>query len=209
MLEPKQYSAVFTQWKKGEFEERTGAQSVEYSAFYSSNNPRIAIIQGGIAAGTFGIGTAALIWENGVMLGTLSYEMATVHKLPFLYASIMPHGVTELSGLVISGASGYSLGWALIAPGRRKRADALAEAGKDGFVLLCTSIALMFLAAPVEGFFSFNPRIPIWAKVAFALIVAIAWAAFWLGFGREPDEELSDGQSQKNQRQVMSGVHNN
>ncbi|HEY3780421.1 MAG TPA: stage II sporulation protein M [Fimbriimonadaceae bacterium] len=209
ILEPKQYKATFDQWKRGEFTDRSGPESVEYSAFYSSNNPRVAIIQGSIAAATFGIGTAAMIWQNGVMLGTLTYEMGTVHKVPFLYASIMPHGVTELSGLVVSGAAGYSLGWAIIAPGRKKRGDALAEAGKDGFVLLCTSVALMFLAAPVEGFFSFNPRVPIWAKVLFAIAIAIAWAAFWLGFGREPGEGLSEGQSQENHRQVMGGVHNN
>ena len=35
------------------------------------------------------------------------------------------------------------------------------------------------------------------------------WAAFWLGFGRQPEEELGEGQGQKNHRQVMGGVHNN
>jgi uncharacterized membrane protein SpoIIM required for sporulation len=209
VLEPKGYAGLFDEWKKGTFEERSGGENVGMSVAYASHNPSVAIIQGGIAAGTFGLGTAALLWQNGVMLGTLSYEMQKVHKLPFLYASVMPHGVTELSGLVMSGASGYALGWALIAPGRRKRSEALAEAGKDGFVLLCTSVVLMCFAAPVEGFFSFNPKIPIWAKVAFAVIVACAWATFWIGYGRQPEEELSEGESKKNHRQVMGGVHNN
>ena len=137
ILEPKAFASVFDQWKSGKMEERSGGEGVGASMFYASHNPSVAVMQGGIAAGTFGIGTAALLWQNGVMMGTLSYEMQKVHKLPYLYASVMPHGVTELSGLVMSGAAGYALGWALISPGRRRRGAALAEAGKDGFVLLC------------------------------------------------------------------------
>jgi hypothetical protein len=46
----------------------------------------------------------------------------------------------------------------------------------------------MFIAAPIEGFFSFNPSVPMWAKVAFAALSAVAWGAFWLGYGRETSE---------------------
>lgn len=187
-LEPEQLRAEFSTWKEGKMPDRTGSGSVLYTAFYSSNNPRVAIVEGSVAAATFGIGSALMVWENGVILGDLSYEMASVKKLPFLYVSILPHGVTELSGLVVSGASGYVMGWALIAPGRRKRGAALGEAGKDALVLLCTSVVLMCLAAPVEGFFSFNPRIPIWMKIAFIVLAASFWAFFWSGFGREPKE---------------------
>ena len=80
------------------------------------------------------------------------------------------------------------LGWALICPGRRKRGEALALAGKDAIVLLATSIVMMFIAAPFEGYFSFNPNIPDAVKLIVAVLVASAWAAFWMGFGRTSDE---------------------
>ena len=124
---------------------------------------------------------------DGVILGTLAYETMTVGRLGHLLIWIAPHGVTELSGLILSGAAGYAMGWALIVPGRRKRGAALKEAGKDAIVVLCTAVVLMFIAAPVEGFFSFNPNVPDALKIAFAGLAAAAWAVFWIGYGREPE----------------------
>ena len=82
------------------------------------------------------------------------------------------------------------MGWALIVPGRRKRSAALKEAGKDAIVVLCTAVVLMFIAAPVEGFFSFNKNIPDWAKIAFASLAAAAWAVFWVGYAKEPKAQV-------------------
>jgi uncharacterized membrane protein SpoIIM required for sporulation len=78
------------------------------------------------------------------------------------------------------------LGYALVNPGRRRRADALRLVGKDAIVLLATSVVLMFIAAPIEGFFSFQPFIPQWLKVVVAGVSACAWAGLWIFFGRTP-----------------------
>jgi uncharacterized membrane protein SpoIIM required for sporulation len=161
---------------------------------YASHNPQTAVISGSIAASTFGLGTVALLVENGKVIGSLAYEMNTVGKLPYLLVHIFPHGVPELSGLVISGAAGLVMGWALIAPGRRKRGEALMEAGKDAIVLLTTSVFLMFIAAPIEGFFSFNPDVSDATKLTVILLEIVAWAAFWIGFGKgraEPGSKAS------------------
>lgn len=179
--------SLFSQWKSGKMPERSGGESILYSAFYASHNPTTAIISGAIAASTFGVGTAYMVMQNGQIIGMLSYEMMTVGKLGYLYYSILPHGVPELSGLVMSGAAGLCMGWALIVPGRRRRADALKEAGKDAIVLLSTSIALMFIAAPIEGFFSFNPKIHYSVKIAVILIEAVVWTMFWTSYGREDE----------------------
>ncbi len=45
----------------------------------------------------------------------------------------------------------------------------------------------MFIAAPIEGFFSFNPTVPGWLKVIVASISALAWALFWIGYGRREE----------------------
>jgi uncharacterized membrane protein SpoIIM required for sporulation len=170
-------------WKEG-LPARSGEQSMMATGMYASNNPMAAIMTSSVAAASFGIGTVYVLYENGTMVGALAHEMAGVGKLPFLIVSLLPHGVTELSGLVFSGAAGFCLAWAVIAPGRYSRAESLRRAGKDAIVLLGTSVVMMFMAAPVEGFFSFNPNIPVALKVAFAGTMAMAWAAFWLGYGR-------------------------
>jgi uncharacterized membrane protein SpoIIM required for sporulation len=178
----------FDQWKEGRHQERTGGMSVEMTAVYATNNPMVSIITGAAAASTFGIFTAERLYENGAILGALSYEMDTVGKLGFLWASIMPHGVPELSGIIFAGAAGFVMGWALINPGRRKRADALRAAGKDALILLCVGVVLMFIAAPIEGFFSFNPRVPSFVKVIVIAIELVFWISFWIGFGKTTEE---------------------
>ena len=185
---PEQTRGLFEGWKEGKFDERTGGESVGMTGFYATNNPLVSIITGATAAATFGVFTVERLYENGAILGALSYEMNSVGKLGFLWASLLPHGVPELTGIIMAGAAGFVLGWALINPGRRKRGQALKAAGKDALVLLTTGVVLMFIAAPIEGFFSFNPHIPTVLKVVVIIAELIFWGMFWTGFGksREP-----------------------
>jgi uncharacterized membrane protein SpoIIM required for sporulation len=185
---PDQMRESFDDWKRGRFEERNGSASLGMTGFYATNNPFVSIVSGSIAAATFGVGTAEKLYENGAILGALAYEMNTVGKLGYLLASIMPHGVPELSGIIMAGAAGFVMGWALINPGRRKRGDALKAAGKDAIVLLATSVILMFIAAPIEGFFSFNPNVPSFVKVIAIGVELVFWGAFWSSFGKQSEE---------------------
>lgn len=179
--------ANFEAWKSGTFQERTGSQSMEWSGMYASHNPRVAIITGAVGAGSFGFLSLWFNYQTGMQLGALAHEVHSVGNLDFLLSSIIPHGVPEISGLWIACASGLLLGWALINPGRRSRAESLKLVGKDAIVLLATSVVLMFIAAPIEGFFSFNPRVPGGLKVVVAAIEAVAWISFWGYFGRETE----------------------
>lgn len=190
-----QWRPQFENWKEGKFEQRDGGMSIDATAMYATNNPMVSIFTGAIAASTFGIFTANSLYNNGILIGALSYEMFSVGKLGFLWASIMPHGVPELTGIVMAGSAGFVMGWALINPGRRKRGVALRDAGKDALVLLCTAVVLMFIAAPIEGFFSFNPSVPSFVKVIVIVIEVIFWGFFWTGFGKdkvEIDDPMND-----------------
>ena len=182
---PAQMEPLFDHWKKGTFEDRGISGSGMMTGFYASNNPRTSIITGSIGAGSFGLFSIYLLFENGEILGALGYEMQTVGKLPFLVSSIAPHGVPELSGIIVSGSCGLLLGYAVLNPGRRRRADALRAVGRDAIVLLATSVVLMFIAAPIEGFFSFQPGVPQWLKAAVAVLEVIGWAMFWSSYGRQ------------------------
>jgi uncharacterized membrane protein SpoIIM required for sporulation len=188
---PRQMEASFAQWKQGSFSERSSSESIAMTGFYAQNNPRTAIIAGAVGAGTFGMMSIYLLFQNGAVIGSLAHEVEPAGKLDFLFSSITPHGVPELSGIIVSGAAGLLLGWALINPGRRTRARALHEVGKDAVVLLSTSVILMFIAAPIEGFFSFNPTVPGFAKVTVAVISVCAWAAFWSRFGLSDEEQAA------------------
>lgn len=184
---PPGISPLFEQWKTGSLPEREAGDDIMMTAMYASNNPVVALMSGSIAAGTFGVGTIMLLWSNGGLLGSLASEMASVGHLDFLLASILPHGVTEIGGLLIAAAGGLCMGVALIAPGRKSRGEALKYAGKDAFTLMLTGITMMYIAAPIEGFFSFNPNIPEWLKWMVALATFVGWSFFYSGFGKDED----------------------
>jgi uncharacterized membrane protein SpoIIM required for sporulation len=195
VLIPPPVEKLFGGWKEGRFEERGASESFAMTGFYAQNNPRVAIIAGAVGAGTFGILSVYMVFENGAMLGSLAHEVGTVGKLDFLVSSVAPHGVPELSGAIIGGAAGLLLGWALINPGRRSRSQALRAVGKDAIVLLATSVMLMFIAAPIEGFFSFNPKVPGAAKVIVAVVSLAGWLAFWGYFGLSEEERSARSQT--------------
>lgn len=193
---PEGMEQAFESWKSGRFDERESGDKAAMTGFYAFNNPKAAVVTGAVGAGTFGLLSVFLVYNNGAMMGALAHETAGVGKLDFLLSSIAPHGIPEISGLLISGATGLLLGWTLLFPRRRSRAQALRDVGKDVMVLLTTSVAMMFIAAPIEGFFSFDPRVPGGLKVAVALLEVIAWAGFWTYVGRSKPATLSgDGDS--------------
>lgn len=175
----------FENWKNPDKTRRTSSESAMMTGFYLSNNPRAAISGGAISAATFGLGTAYVLYMNGALLGALSKELEPYGRTGEFLIWISPHGVPELSGIIMSGAGGFVMAWALIHPGRRRRGQALRDAGRDAIVLLSTGVVLMFIAAPIEGFFSFNPFIPNAAKVIVALVSLSAWIFFWSGFAKE------------------------
>lgn len=181
---PPSQEELFTQWKKAEFEQRSGGENLSMLAMYASNNPNVSLRTAAIGASTLGIGSAYSLWQNGILLGALGQDMRSVGKLGFLATSLAPHGATELSGMIISGASGYSLGWAILVPGRRRRIDSLVEKSKDAMALFVMGVVMMYIAAPFEAFFSFSPAFSQPLKAIVGLIVFALWMSFWLFAGR-------------------------
>lgn len=183
-LIPEQWVEVFDKWKHGDMEKYTADQAVGMTAFYSANNPRVAIITGSAAAGSFGILTTQLLFSNGLLLGSLATELAEVNRVGYLIQHVSPHGATEVTALILAGSAGYWMAWALISPGRKSRGESLKGAGKDAIIMLAGSFIMMFIAAPIEGFVSFNAAVPMPVKMAVTVLSVIAWTAYFVGYGR-------------------------
>lgn len=179
-------------WMSGEFDPRSGGEGIMATAMYASNNPRAGMMSASIGATTAGIGTTYVLWLNGLGLGALGADMASVGLLPYLLISIAPHGVSEMGGFFVASMVGFLFALAILVPGRRTRGLAIKEAGKDGFVLFVTSLVMIAMAAPIEGFFSFNPFVPLWVKFLAAALAFAAWTMFFTRYGldRERRESL-------------------
>lgn len=191
LVVPSHMESMFQSWQEGELPARGADDSVAAWAMYVTNNPRVALLTCAGAASTFGVLTVFILWTNGAMLGALSYDMVQVGKLDFLLISVSPHGITEIGGIFLAGAGGLILGRALIAPGRRTRGDSLRKAIPDALLMGLMGIAMTVLAAPVEGFLSFNPAVPDWAKISLATATLMGWWLFFSGFRKREVAELA------------------
>jgi uncharacterized membrane protein SpoIIM required for sporulation len=147
-----------------------------------TNNIKVAAVcfLGGALAG---VPTALLLAANGWMLGTIA---AAVHQGGYdlaFWSLIVPHGVLELSIIVISGACGLYVGSALLRPGLRRRGDAFARAARESLGLAAGSASLLVVAGLLESFVS-PSTIPAWSKLAIGAVVATALFSWLLLTGR-------------------------
>ncbi len=121
--------------------------------FYIMHNIGIGFqcFAGGIFAG---VGSVFYLVYNGVLGGgTAGYLTARGHTENF-YSFVVTHAAFELTAIVLSGAAGLRLGHALLAPGRRTRAAALAHAAQDAIIVVYGVIGMLVMAAGIEAFWS-------------------------------------------------------
>ncbi|MCR8714158.1 stage II sporulation protein M [Stenotrophomonas indicatrix] len=149
--------------------------------YYIMNNISIALrtFASGLLAG---LGTLLVLLFNGITIGAVAGHLQHIgHGGPF-WRFVVGHGAFELTAIVIAGGAGLQLGMKLLAPGRRRRLDALVEGGRIG-ARLCLGVAFMLLlAAFVEAFWSSIADIP--AAVKFS-VAGVLWAGvlLWLWRG--------------------------
>lgn len=129
-----------------------------------------------------GVGTMFVLVFNGLMIGSVAGHLQAIgHGDPF-WRFVCGHGAPELTAIVIAGAAGLRIGLDLVAPGRRRRIDALIEAGWVGAKLCLGVFAMLVFAAFVEAFWSSIAWMPAAIKYS---VAAVLWSLtlLWLALG--------------------------
>jgi uncharacterized membrane protein SpoIIM required for sporulation len=148
----------------------------------TTNNIMVSFLAfgGGAAFCAFG---AYLLIVNGMMLGQAASWMITEGDAMRFFGLILPHGLLEISAICIAGGSGLRLGWCLIAPGDRTRADALAEQGRRSVVIVMGLMAMFVAAGSIEGFVTGSGLAPA-PRVAIGVVAWTVFAAYLVIRGR-------------------------
>jgi uncharacterized membrane protein SpoIIM required for sporulation len=165
--------------------------SAVFSSFLFTHNIQVTFLV--LALGlTAGIGTAAVLFWNGIPLGALAAQYGASGQALFFWAWILPHGVTELSVVAIAGGAGFVLARGLVRPGTRSRREALQREARRALGLIIGGVPLLVVAGLVEGSVSqlHPPLAPLWLKLTFALLLALATLSYlaFAGRGTPPDE---------------------
>lgn len=129
-----------------------------------------------------GIGTILVLLFNGVTIGAVAGHLQHIGYGDPFWRFVVGHAPFELTAIVIAGGAGLQLGLRLLAPGRKRRIDALIEGGVIG-ARLCLGVAFMLLvAAFIEAFWSSIAWVPMWGKLS---VSAVLWTVvlLWLWRG--------------------------
>ncbi len=138
---------------------------------------------------TGGLGTAWLLFANGLLLGAVAAHCALNGMGgPFL-AFVAAHGPAELVCLLLAGQAGFLLARALIDPGEWPRREALRRGAREGARLLAVAAPLLAVVAAVESTISPTPLLPAAAKAVLGMGLAATLLGYlWRLGARAPGE---------------------
>jgi uncharacterized membrane protein SpoIIM required for sporulation len=162
-----------------------GDAAVAFSGWLFTHNLEVSFLVFALGV-TFGLGTVALLFYNGVPLGALAMQYHQAGQGMFFWAWILPHGVAELTEVCIAGGAGLIIARGLWIPGRRGRGAAFAEEARTAASLVLGGAPLLVLAGVIEGTISqmHAPLLPYSSKLVFAACVAAGVFTFLVRAGR-------------------------
>lgn len=122
-----------------------------FATFLFTHNAQISIFSFALGV-AFCLPSVLLIAYNGATLGAM-FAVFEGHHLSLQFGGwIFIHGVTELFAIILSGAAGIRIGWAVAFPGSRTRLEAAEHAGREGGVVMIGVVIMLMIAGLLEGF---------------------------------------------------------
>lgn len=137
----------------GRFGERDASDDWMMFGHYIMNNIGIAFQT--FASGLlFCLGTLFFLLFNGLMIGAVAGHLTRIGSGEPFWSFVIGHGAFELTAIAIAGAAGLRLGYALLAPGRLPRGEALRLAAKPAVQLVAGATLFLLIAAFIEAYWS-------------------------------------------------------
>src|SRR5262249_49345306 len=153
-----------------------------FSAQLIRHNIEVSLLAAALGV-TFGIGTALLLFENGVLLGAVAVRYTQQGFCLFVTAWLLPHGGFEIPSLLIAGPAGFYFARLLL----RRRAGRDMRPALHEWLLLIGGLAMMLVwAGMMEAFFSQHhaPLLPYGFKVAVGAAELVLLTVYLLLIGQ-------------------------
>lgn len=167
-----------------------------FSAQLMQNNISVSIRTMALGL-TWGLGTALLLFYNGVILGGVCFDYMADGQTKFLLGWLLPHGTIEIPAILLAGQAGFVLARAVIGWGTRAGLRTRLRSIIPDLATLMGGVAIMLVwAGIIEAFMSqyHEPVLPYSVKIAFGTVEIIALAAF-LALGGRLLQSKSDATS--------------
>ncbi|MBI3185188.1 MAG: stage II sporulation protein M [Myxococcales bacterium] len=162
-------------------------EQAAFSSFLFTHNIQVAFLAFALGV-TVGVGTAIMLFVNGVFLGALAQVYTAKGMAGWFWAWILPHGIPEITAICIAGAAGFVIARGLAAPRGLPRRQSLRKEAVVAIKLLLGTLLLFVVAGCIEGTVSqiHPPKLSVAFKISFALVVAAgAYGYLFSGFVSE------------------------
>ena len=149
-----------------------------FSTYVLVNNIRVSLMAFALGV-TWGLGTAALVGYNGVLLGGLSGLAIAAGNGGLLAAAVFAHGILELTCIVVGAGAGLAVARAMLRPGHRTRREALTAEALPALTIAAATAPWLVLAGLVEGYVSRIGLGPGPTALFGIALGGLFWGLFW------------------------------
>jgi uncharacterized membrane protein SpoIIM required for sporulation len=163
-----------------------GTALLAFANYLFSNNTLVSLLIFGLGF-MGGVPTLLLTVGNGLVLGALLALHRHRGLLGEFAGWVSVHGVTEMAAIVLFAAAGLRLGELVLFPGRRKRADALAEFGPTIGEVAVGGVLMLVVAAFLEGVVR-QTVLDTNLRLTIATVSLLFWVLYFGVVGRRRDE---------------------
>ena len=154
------------------------AEQATFTTFIFTNNIKVAFLA--FAGGVTLVLTAFLLVYNGLVLGSVGGIMTGAGNTTTFVELVTAHGVLELSCIVVAGAAGLRLGWAIVEPGRISRRDAAVREGRRAVAIALGTAPWLVAAGIFEGFRAPLAALGVPAVMAIGFTLGtVYWTLVW------------------------------
>jgi uncharacterized membrane protein SpoIIM required for sporulation len=124
-----------------------------------------------------------VLLQNAANLGATGGLMVHAGKADAFFGLLTPHGLLELTAVLLAGAVGMRLGWTVIAPGDRPRGQVLAEQGRAVVAVAIGLCAVLLVSGLIEALVTPSP-LPTVVRIAIGVLAEVAFLTYVVYFGR-------------------------
>lgn len=187
-----------------------------YESYYSSD-----------PAGSF----AAKVWTNNAWMTAACLLLGVLFAIPPIYllftnavnvavgiglmfgagrgelflGLLAPHGLLELTAVFVAAGIGMRLGWQVIDPGKRTRAQALAAEGRSVVAVALGLVVVLLVSGVLEGFVT-PSGLPTWARVGIGVVAEVLFLLYVFVIGRRAVQQGETGDVDASEREDVAPV---
>jgi len=155
--------------------------ATSFAARVWTNNALVAAA--GLALGVLIVPVLVLLWVNAANLGLALGLMGAAGRLPVFLGLLVPHGLLELTAVFVATGVGLRVGWTLIDPGSRPRAEAVAVEGRAAMGVAIGLVIVLAVSGLLEAFVT-PSGLPTAARIGIGVAAEAAFLAYVFVVGR-------------------------